>query len=408
MNVPRPPQARQVGYGLPCAKCRRYFSADLDACPICNGRDRVSPVVAPARTPPGTQTPVEPILIPSSVPPQRDRSPEESRSALFDQEEFSVQQVCNSLTLSGLQDRHLAETKPAAAAKLPETQGSVDPILSVASLVQQPEELPTRLECPRSTEPEDVVAQQKTDTLPIFNGVGDCQASDAELDAVHALRQPPALDPTPTTVSLEQERQELSKEVPSPMVAAQQEIAAKEETCLSPAVTGLQDRHSSEEPGTSCERVTIRPQPHVDVCDQHIEPTEVANKVCHDAESSSEPPLKNQGARVPRFADASYALPSVPQLDECDAADWETGGSESAPPLPELTGSNSGRQFEVLTIVLAVLVLVCAVFMSVLVGLRLTGHHSMPRSTPKTASAEGTAGPSAAALPTPRLTASTQ
>jgi TonB family protein len=38
---------RQVGYGLPCAKCHKYFPADLEVCPICKGRERVSPVVAP-------------------------------------------------------------------------------------------------------------------------------------------------------------------------------------------------------------------------------------------------------------------------------------------------------------------------------------------------------------------------
>jgi TonB family protein len=37
---------RQVGYGLPCAKCHKYFPADLEVCPICKGRERVSPVVA--------------------------------------------------------------------------------------------------------------------------------------------------------------------------------------------------------------------------------------------------------------------------------------------------------------------------------------------------------------------------
>src|SRR5208283_4331059 len=41
------PKRRQVGYGLPCAKCHKYFPADLEVCPICKGRERVSPVVAP-------------------------------------------------------------------------------------------------------------------------------------------------------------------------------------------------------------------------------------------------------------------------------------------------------------------------------------------------------------------------
>jgi hypothetical protein len=31
------------GYGLPCAKCRKYYPANLDACPVCKSAERVSP-----------------------------------------------------------------------------------------------------------------------------------------------------------------------------------------------------------------------------------------------------------------------------------------------------------------------------------------------------------------------------
>lgn len=47
-----------AGYGLPCSKCRAYYPADLDACPICKSEERVSaaavaalPVVPPATAP---------------------------------------------------------------------------------------------------------------------------------------------------------------------------------------------------------------------------------------------------------------------------------------------------------------------------------------------------------------------
>lgn len=39
---------RLIGYGLPCVKCRLYYSAALTACPICQCRERVSPIAAPA------------------------------------------------------------------------------------------------------------------------------------------------------------------------------------------------------------------------------------------------------------------------------------------------------------------------------------------------------------------------
>jgi hypothetical protein len=41
-------ETRQTGYGLPCAKCRTYYSANLLACPVCKNPERVSPTSAPA------------------------------------------------------------------------------------------------------------------------------------------------------------------------------------------------------------------------------------------------------------------------------------------------------------------------------------------------------------------------
>src|SRR5277367_3020115 len=41
---------KAVGYGLPCAKCKTYFAANLTACPVCKNTERVSPtaVLVPA------------------------------------------------------------------------------------------------------------------------------------------------------------------------------------------------------------------------------------------------------------------------------------------------------------------------------------------------------------------------
>ena len=36
---------QRVRYGLPCAKCSLYYSAELPACPICKFTERVSPFV---------------------------------------------------------------------------------------------------------------------------------------------------------------------------------------------------------------------------------------------------------------------------------------------------------------------------------------------------------------------------
>jgi hypothetical protein len=34
---------RRTGYGLPCAKCKTYYAADLSACPVCKTEERVLP-----------------------------------------------------------------------------------------------------------------------------------------------------------------------------------------------------------------------------------------------------------------------------------------------------------------------------------------------------------------------------
>ena len=39
---------KSSGYGMPCAKCRLYYPANVDTCPACNSKERVSPNVVPA------------------------------------------------------------------------------------------------------------------------------------------------------------------------------------------------------------------------------------------------------------------------------------------------------------------------------------------------------------------------
>jgi hypothetical protein len=44
-GAPSDSPRKASGYGLPCAKCRLYYPADLDICPTCHHHERVSPVV---------------------------------------------------------------------------------------------------------------------------------------------------------------------------------------------------------------------------------------------------------------------------------------------------------------------------------------------------------------------------
>jgi hypothetical protein len=42
----RQPGPGSLRYGLPCAKCRLYYTTELTVCPICNCEDRVPPATA--------------------------------------------------------------------------------------------------------------------------------------------------------------------------------------------------------------------------------------------------------------------------------------------------------------------------------------------------------------------------
>ncbi|HKS76071.1 MAG TPA: hypothetical protein VJQ82_22860 [Terriglobales bacterium] len=53
---------KAMGYGLPCAKCRTYYAADLDSCPICHNTERVK---AASPMPAG---PAAPILSEGETP----------------------------------------------------------------------------------------------------------------------------------------------------------------------------------------------------------------------------------------------------------------------------------------------------------------------------------------------------
>jgi hypothetical protein len=54
------PSQKAAGYGLPCSKCHLYYTADLDECPTCHHKERVSPT-APKFPIRATQAVAEPL-----------------------------------------------------------------------------------------------------------------------------------------------------------------------------------------------------------------------------------------------------------------------------------------------------------------------------------------------------------
>ncbi len=53
-------QRKPTGYGLPCAQCHLYYPADLDVCPTCQHKGRVSPI-APKMPPRRVEPAPEPV-----------------------------------------------------------------------------------------------------------------------------------------------------------------------------------------------------------------------------------------------------------------------------------------------------------------------------------------------------------
>jgi hypothetical protein len=56
-NAKSEPTSKPSGYGLPCAKCKTYYAADLPSCPVCKSPQRVSPTERLATVAPAEQLP---------------------------------------------------------------------------------------------------------------------------------------------------------------------------------------------------------------------------------------------------------------------------------------------------------------------------------------------------------------
>ena len=84
------PVRKPAGYGMPCAKCRTYYPADLQICPVCQSSERVSPIVLAAPAPaPAVFEPNEPTPDPAVLEQERERF----------LREFKAQMVASQLQL---------------------------------------------------------------------------------------------------------------------------------------------------------------------------------------------------------------------------------------------------------------------------------------------------------------------
>jgi hypothetical protein len=85
---------------MPCARCRLYYSADLNACPGCNSTERVSPTVA--RAIPKVQAAAEPAPDTVVVEQEREAFLKEFKSQLF----AAHAEVANAPVVCTLGEQH--------------------------------------------------------------------------------------------------------------------------------------------------------------------------------------------------------------------------------------------------------------------------------------------------------------
>jgi hypothetical protein len=103
---------KSSGYGLPCAKCRLYFPADIDVCPTCHSKERVSPNVVPS--PPKPQAAVA-ETVPDTVVVEQEREAflKEFKSQLF----AAHAEVANAPVICTLGEHHAEGAEAASVCK---------------------------------------------------------------------------------------------------------------------------------------------------------------------------------------------------------------------------------------------------------------------------------------------------
>jgi len=97
---------RRTGYGLPCAKCKTYYAADLTACPVCKNKERVSPVIASLPVEPAT---AEELPDPIALEEERERFLKEFKSHIAASELESADALQNC----SLSENHLSNPESA-------------------------------------------------------------------------------------------------------------------------------------------------------------------------------------------------------------------------------------------------------------------------------------------------------
>jgi hypothetical protein len=102
---------RSSGYGMPCANCRLYYPANLDVCPACNTKERVSTSAVPAL--PKVQTAAESVPDTAVVEQEREAFLKEFKSQLF----AAHAEVAGSPVVCALGEHHVQGAEGASICK---------------------------------------------------------------------------------------------------------------------------------------------------------------------------------------------------------------------------------------------------------------------------------------------------
>jgi hypothetical protein len=104
-------ERRSIGYGLPCANCRLYYPANLDVCPACDCKERVSAKVARAIS--KAPAAADPVPDTAVVEQEREAFLKEFKSQLF----AAHADVANSPGICTLGEHHAQGAEEASICK---------------------------------------------------------------------------------------------------------------------------------------------------------------------------------------------------------------------------------------------------------------------------------------------------
>lgn len=216
---------RQAGYGLPCAKCHKYFPADLEVCPICKGRERVSPVVAPKiKKPVQSETSVAASSTNVALKQDVKESPKSESPALVPPIEIKVK------------DRSLDQKESIPTPVVAEIPDAVEPARTSVASTQ-----------PVLTQKEKEKESPKPESTTFAPSV-EIKVKDQPLEKKQSITTPPLVEPPAAAESAPASLVSIQlalppKEKESPAIA---EIPAAVEPVLASLVTAPTDKESTK------------------------------------------------------------------------------------------------------------------------------------------------------------------